>query len=128
MWGRYLISMAGCIFDPAQPDQLKINTKRGKKREGKERERKEEKGRGRRGLVHFIFTSLLLVILSHSLHSIHNFSEPLLGFFLGLALFLLLLYLLVRGSIVFISAIRTISSHARLVHPPTLHSKATLGG
>jgi len=50
--------MAGCIFDPAQPDQLKINTKRGKKREGKERERKEEKGRGRRGLVHFIFTSL----------------------------------------------------------------------
>jgi hypothetical protein len=53
--GRYLISMAGCIFDPAQ---LKINTKRGKKREGKERERKEEKGRGCRGLVHFIFTSL----------------------------------------------------------------------
>jgi len=47
--------MAGCIFDPAQ---LKINTKRGKKREGKERERKEEKGRGCRGLVHFIFTSL----------------------------------------------------------------------
>ena len=41
--GRYLISVAGCIFDPAQPDQLKINTKEEKKREGKGKRKKRRK-------------------------------------------------------------------------------------
>ena len=55
--GRYLISVARWIFDPAQPDQLKCCTKRGKKERGKEGERRGERVGGCWCMLWFDFTS-----------------------------------------------------------------------
>ena len=55
--GRYLIAVAGCIFDPAQPDQLKSSLKRGKKGGGNEEERGGERRGGCRCMLCFYFTS-----------------------------------------------------------------------
>ena len=42
-WGRFLISMADPIFDPAKPDQDQDHRKKGEKREKKGRKEREER-------------------------------------------------------------------------------------
>ena len=116
--GRYLIAVAGCIFDPAQPDQLKSSLKRGKKGGGNEGERGGERGGGYLDVCTVLISLASLLVISAFSRS--TWPHSLLGPILCLAL---LQIIATRSSEGILSV--TDPSVPYLAHDSTFHSLPT---